>query len=299
MSRRPPVPVAVAVVRDGTGRVLVAERTPRQVAGGYWELPGGKIEAGESPEQAARRELLEEVGLRGDTMRTWTSYDHAFPTRAVRLHFFTVERWSGSPRGREGNRLAWVDPARPSVGPLLPSNRRAFALLSLPTAFERVGPADGARISAGGQGSYTGLLVGRVGTPGQRVQTARRLAAGGLRVLLEGTPLEAIQAGSGGLASPWPDWRRFAGRPPVDLWAVHCSGAAELDHAAALDADLAILPSAAAGDAGFARAPLPVYLEGADSLERARAAGAFGIVLDRTTASTTRGGSGSLRGAGR
>lgn len=288
MNRAAPLEVAVAVVRDRAGRVLVAERTPRQIAGGYWELPGGKIEAGETPEQAARRELFEEAGLRAEILRPWISYDYAFPTRSVRLHIFSVERYSGTPEGREGNRLAWVDPARPAVGPILPSNRRAFALLALPSVFVRVCPGDAALAAVRGFEPGEGLLLGRSGSPGQRVQTARRLAAGGARVLLEGTPLEAIQAGASGLVSPWPEWHRFAGRPPVDLWAVRCVGPAELDLAARLDADFGILPSAAARDLAPPGAPLPVFLEGTDlrSVERARALGVFGVVLDGTAPAT-------------
>lgn len=286
MSRLPPVAVAVAVVRDPRGRVLVAERTPRQVAAGFWELPGGKIEAGESAEQAARRELFEEAGLRAEVLRPWLVYDYAFPTRSVRLHVFLVDRWSGRPDGREGNRLAWIDPARPALGPVLPSNRRALALLSLPSVLARVALANGPPIRPEELGLEAPLLLAAGGTPGQRVQAARRLADRGARLLLEGTPLEAMQAGSLGLASPWPDWRRFAGRPPVDLWAVHCASPDELDQAAALGADLAILPAArAAGPdpaAALVSAPLRVYLDGGANLplERARALGAAGIVLD-------------------
>lgn len=304
MNRLPPVPVAVAVVRDSSGRVLVAERTPRQIAAGYWELPGGKIEAGETPEQAARRELAEEAGLRAETVRPWLVYDYAFPTRSVRLHVFLVDRWSGVPDGREGNRLAWVDPARPAVGPVLPSNRRALALLSLPAVLGRVALANGAPFRPDGPAADASLLLAAGGTPGQRVQAARRLADRGARLLLEGTPLEAMQAGSLGLSSPWPDWRRFAGRPPVDLWAVQCASRGELAHAAALGADLAILPAqAAAADvaSSLARAPLPVYLDGGVdlSLERARSLGAAGIVLDATAAERTRARATNLRGAGR
>lgn len=305
MSRLPPVAVAVAVVRDPSGRVLVAERTARQIAAGYWELPGGKIEAGENAEQAARRELAEEAGLRAEILRPWLVYDYVFPTRSVRLHFFLVDRWSGVPDGREGNRLAWIDPARPDLGPVLPSNRRALALLSLPAVLARVALANGAPARPVAAGADVPLLIATGGTPGQRVQAARRLADRGARLLLEGTPLEAIQAGSLGLSSSWPDWRRFAGRPPVDLWAVQCATPDELAHAAALGADLAILPAAVAAAPGtvgaLGRVPLRVYLDGGADfpLDRARALGAFGIVLDATAGRDAAALSGNLRGAGR
>jgi 8-oxo-dGTP diphosphatase len=302
VSRLAPVPVAVAIVRDGAGRVLMAERTPRQIAAGHWELPGGKIESGESPEQAAERELLEEAGLRAEALRPWRSYDFAFPTRSVRLHFFFADRWSGVPDGREGNRLAWVDPARPAVGPVLPSNRRALALLSLPPVLVKVPLANGAAARLAPAALDGALLLAGGGTPGQRVQFTRRLVERGARVLLEGTPLEARQAGSLGLASPWPDWQGLAGRPPVDLWAVRCASPSELDRAAALGADLAILPAAlpgAGGEAALARAPLPVYLDGPAAPDRARALGAAGMVIDGGPVPAALAGGASRRGAGR
>ena len=89
----------------------MAERTPGQVSPGFWELPGGKIDAGESAEQAAIRELDEEIGIRALAVRPWIAYEHVFPLRRIRLHFFKVERWEGTPHGREGQRLAWIDPA--------------------------------------------------------------------------------------------------------------------------------------------------------------------------------------------
>ena len=128
----PVIEVAVAVVQDDRGHVLLAERTARQVAAGFWELPGGKIDSGESASAAAVRELDEETGIHATAFRPWLCYVHAFPTKRVRLHIFRVERWRGTPVGREGQRLAWVDPAEPGVAPLLPSNARAMFALGLP-----------------------------------------------------------------------------------------------------------------------------------------------------------------------
>lgn len=284
MTRTPRIDVAVAVVRDARDRVLMAERSPRQIAAGHWELPGGKIEAGETPEQAARRELAEEAGLVGERLRPWIVYDYAFPARSLRLHFFLVERWSGVPEGREGNRLAWVSPARPEVGPVLPSNRRALARLSLPEVLLRCSPEAPVVPGAPGRGSTLAVLRG--GSPGQRVQRARRMAEAGVRTLLVGTPLEALRAGALGLASPWPHWAELPGRPPVDLWAVECRAPGDLERAAGLDADLALVPAKSAEEPGFAarlaRLSLVVYLEAADfeALARARAAGAAGVLVD-------------------
>ena len=128
---RPMVDVAVGVLRAPDGRVLLAERRAGRDAAGFWEIPGGQVEPGESPASAAARELLEEVGVHALELAPWRVYEHDFPTKRVRLHWFHVRRWSGEPKGREGQRVAWVDPAWPTVGLLRPSNELAFATLAL------------------------------------------------------------------------------------------------------------------------------------------------------------------------
>ena len=127
------IDVAACIVRDQSGRVLMAERRADQLSGGYWEIPGGKIEPGESAVAAAARELMEETGLAAQNLRPVTSYVHRFPTRRINLHLFEAMNWSGTPTGRENQRVEWVDPARPQVAPLLPSNLKALQVLSLPS----------------------------------------------------------------------------------------------------------------------------------------------------------------------
>jgi len=99
----PVVDVAVCVVQKPDGQVLLTERTPRQVAAGFWEMPGGKIEPGETPAQAAARELQEETGLAATGLTPWIAYEHQFNTRRLRLHFFRTRAWQGTPRGGRGN----------------------------------------------------------------------------------------------------------------------------------------------------------------------------------------------------
>src|SRR5215213_4782961 len=100
---RPVVDVAVGVLRAPDGRVLLTERRPGKDAAGFWELPGGQIEPGESPAQAAARELLEEVGIQADELAPWRVYEHDFPSKRVRLHWFNVRRWSGEANGWHGS----------------------------------------------------------------------------------------------------------------------------------------------------------------------------------------------------
>ncbi len=307
---RPVVDVAVGVVRAPDGRVLLAERRPGRDAAGFWEIPGGQVEPGESPARAAARELLEEVGVHALELAPWRVYEHDFPAKRVRLHWFNVPRWSGEPKGREGQQVAWVDPARPTVGPLLPSNELAFATLALPelVGVARVNHAPGApeellaRIPSLAAGGLRLLIVRALDlAPGQRVQLTRRLRDSRrgteLRLLLSGTALEARQAGACGLHSSAAALAGLIERPPTRLWAVSAHNARDLERASALGADFAIvspvLPTPAhprdqaLGWDGLqalaAASPLPVYAQGGlgpGDIEAARAAGALGAAVD-------------------
>ncbi|HET7487268.1 MAG TPA: Nudix family hydrolase [Acidimicrobiales bacterium] len=304
------VDVAVGVLRAPDGSVLVAERKPGKDAAGFWELPGGQIDPGESAVQAAARELLEEVGVRALELAPWRVYEHDFPSKRVRLHWFHVRRWSGEPTGREGQRVAWVDPARPAVGPLLPSNEIIFTTLALPdlVAQARVKAAPGAaddllaRIPSLAAGGLRLLIVRAPQLPpGQRVQLTRRLrdARRGtpLRLLLSGTALEARQAGACGLHSTGGALAAAIERPPTRLWAVSVHNERDLERGAALGADVAfvspVLPSAShpgARTLGWdglrqlaAASPIPVYAQGGldpGDIDTARAAGALGVAVD-------------------
>lgn len=307
---RAAVDVAVGVLRRPDGRVLLAERKPGKEAAGFWELPGGQIEPGESAAQAAARELAEEVGVRALELAPWRVYEHDFPTKRVRLHWFHVRQWSGEPSGREGQRVAWVDPAHPTVGPLLPSNELAVATLALPdlVAVAKVSRTPGAAekllasipwLAAAG----LRLLIVRAPelAPGQRVQLTRRLReprrGTGLRVLLSGTALEARQAGACGVHTPGAALAGFIERPPARLWAVSVHNARDLERAATLGADVVlaspVLPTAAhpvdqaLGWDGLralvAASPLPVYGQGGlkpADIGAARAVGALGVAVD-------------------
>jgi 8-oxo-dGTP diphosphatase len=103
-----PLQVVAGALLDGSGRVLIAERPPGRHMAGRWEFPGGKLAAGESPEQALRRELAEELGVTVRTMDFVMTLEHAYVDRNVRLLFFTVDDFDGTPQGLDGQRLRWV-----------------------------------------------------------------------------------------------------------------------------------------------------------------------------------------------
>jgi 8-oxo-dGTP diphosphatase len=134
---RTPVDVAVGVLIDAQGRFLLCSRPAGKVYAGYWEFPGGKLEAGESVEQALRRELLEELGIRIAAALPWrvelVSYQHAL----VRLHFCKVFNWHGEFQMLEGQRMAWQD-LPVTVQPVLPGTRPVLQWFAAERGF--VGP---------------------------------------------------------------------------------------------------------------------------------------------------------------
>jgi 8-oxo-dGTP diphosphatase len=123
--KRTPVDVAVGVLLDAADRFLLTSRPAGKVYAGYWEFPGGKIEAGESIEQALRRELHEELGIAIGAVEPWRveliDYEHA----RVRLHFCKLRSWRGVFEMRECQTMAWqtlpveVTPVLPGTLPVL------------------------------------------------------------------------------------------------------------------------------------------------------------------------------------
>ena len=131
-AERPITEVAVGVVIDEAGQVLVGQRVAGKPYAGWWEFPGGKFEAGEDAHAALVRELDEELGIAVERSDPWVVREHVYEHAHVRLHFRRVVRWRGAPRGREGQALAWCDPAAMAVSPLLPAAIATVRWLALP-----------------------------------------------------------------------------------------------------------------------------------------------------------------------
>lgn len=107
----PVIHVAVGIIVDPTGAVLVARRPEHVHQGGLWEFPGGKVEAGETVEAALRRELREELGIELGVAEPLLKVHHAYPDKIVLLDTWWVTAYAGEPCGREGQPLAWMQPA--------------------------------------------------------------------------------------------------------------------------------------------------------------------------------------------
>ncbi len=116
---RPVTEVAVGVLVDAQGRFLLTSRPEGKVYAGYWEFPGGKLEAGETVEEALRRELHEELGITIAVAHPWQVLMMDYPHARVRLNFCKVFDWAGAFEMREGQQMAWEDLTVRS-GPVLP-----------------------------------------------------------------------------------------------------------------------------------------------------------------------------------
>lgn len=112
MSEKHAIRVVAAALYDGHGRVLIADRPAGKHMAGRWEFPGGKVASGETQAEALFRELHEELGITASTARPLLELTHDYPDRRVELSMWVVSRYSGEPRGLDGQRLKWVEPAR-------------------------------------------------------------------------------------------------------------------------------------------------------------------------------------------
>ena len=100
--------VAVGVlIRESDGALLLTSRPAGKPRAGWWEFPGGKLETGESVQQALRRELLEELGIVTTHCTIWKVTEHAYPHALVRLHWCRITQWEGMLEMREGQNMAW------------------------------------------------------------------------------------------------------------------------------------------------------------------------------------------------
>lgn len=122
---RPVVEVAVGVLIARDGRFLLTSRPEGKVYAGYWEFPGGKLEAGETVEQALRRELEEEIGVTIGQAHLWRTQLVDYPHALVRLNFCKVFDWTGALHMREGQSFGWqslpvtCEPVLPGTVPVL------------------------------------------------------------------------------------------------------------------------------------------------------------------------------------
>jgi 8-oxo-dGTP diphosphatase len=127
--------VAVGVIFNEQGQILLSKRPPHVHQGNLWEFPGGKLNSGESVNQALYRELWEELGIRVLQARPLLQVRYDYLDRSVLLDAWRVDRFSGIARGQEGQPVAWVWPKDLSTYPLPAANQPIVTAVHLPSTY--------------------------------------------------------------------------------------------------------------------------------------------------------------------
>jgi 8-oxo-dGTP diphosphatase len=123
--------VAAAALVDGDGRVLICQRPEGKQLAGLWEFPGGKVEAGETPEDALVRELKEELGIevRKPCLAPFVFASHAYEGFHLLMPLYLIRRWEGFVQALEHPQIAWVRPDRMAGYPMPPADEPLVAYL--------------------------------------------------------------------------------------------------------------------------------------------------------------------------
>jgi 8-oxo-dGTP diphosphatase len=123
--------VAAVALVDIDGRVLIARRPAGKAMAGLWEFPGGKVHAGETPEQAVVRELMEELGIdtRSSCLAPIGFASHAYEDFHLLMPLYVCRTWRGTPTPHEGQELAWVRPVRLADYDMPPADKPLIPLL--------------------------------------------------------------------------------------------------------------------------------------------------------------------------
>ena len=308
--------VVAGVLVDARGRVLLARRKQDSDLAGLWEFPGGKREPGESSAEALVRELREELGIEAEPGELVMEVPQEYPGKRLRLEVRMVPRWKGTPRGREGQALTWVQPEHLSRYSMPAADQPVVGVLRQPPTC-LVTPEPGADLAAWmealervlGDGCARlqlrarGLAAAGQGEGSPWWQLASRVAAlcrqAGTELLLNRDIALAqalgvgVQLGSEQLAA-------LQARPLAAELAVgaSCHTATDLEHAQRLGCDFAVLGPLHAtashpGQAGIGwdgferlreRVGLPIYAIGGlgpEDVAQARLHGAQGIAAIR------------------
>ncbi len=126
---------AVGVLQQKDGKILIAKRQKGQLMAGFWELPGGKIEADETPKNAAIRELREELGIEVEALSLHKTMQQKYQNRIVELHIFNIEKYQNQPAGIEGQTIAWSSINLLKNYQLLPTMKAFIASITLPKKY--------------------------------------------------------------------------------------------------------------------------------------------------------------------
>ncbi|MCX7193733.1 MAG: Nudix family hydrolase [Proteobacteria bacterium] len=246
------VEVAAAVLQRPDGTFLLAQRPAGKIWAGYWEFPGGKVEAGETAHDALVRELHEELGIEVVTAYPWITRIFTYPHATVRLSFFRVTEWRGELYPHEGQQFSWQPATDVTVSPVLPANAPVLRALALPPLY-----AISNAVELGVEQFmkklqvqlHAGLRLIQLREKNLSRDELRELAqrvlvmvhASGAKVLLNGDVALAQEIGADGIHLTSQQLAELHERPAVDWCAASCHSVQELRRAEALGCNFALL----------------------------------------------------------
>jgi 8-oxo-dGTP diphosphatase len=301
--------VAVAILLKPDGGFLLSSRPAGKPYAGYWEFPGGKLEAGESVRAALVRELREELNINITAAMPWFTFLMHYSHATVRLHCWRVQAWVGEMRAMEGQEFAWQTLGAMDVAPTLPGCLPIFRALALPAVYMLSNAAEqGAeawllQLDVALQNGVRLVQVREKSMAGAELrdfaaEVVARGHANGAKVLINGEVGLATALGADGVHLGSAQLARLAARPDLPLVAASVHTRDELARAALLQCDFAVLGAVKAtlthpqqaplGWHRFAQlveaSPLPCYALGGlgiDDLATAIEHGAHGVAMQR------------------
>ncbi len=246
------IEVAAAVLQRPDGAFLLAQRPADKIWAGYWEFPGGKVEAGETVRDALVRELNEELGIEALTVFPWLTRIFTYPHATVRLSFFRVTQWRGDLYPHEGQQFSWQRATEVTVAPVLPANVLILRALELPPLY-----AISNAVELGVEAFLiklkmqldAGLRLMQLREKGLGRAELRELAqrmvamahARGAAVLINGDVALAQEVGADGVQLTSMQLAELAERPAVLWCGASCHTAEDLRRAEQLGCDFAML----------------------------------------------------------